>query len=76
MEVQFNRSSHAGTIFTGPVSRIGMIGGILLSVIFDNICSGLLNFNHLNFRECLSLNSNRQLNIYFYGMSFGVLPQC
>lgn len=31
MEVQFNRSSHAGTIFTGPVSRIGMIGGLLLS---------------------------------------------
>lgn len=31
MEVQFNRSSHAGTIFTGPISRIGMIGGLLLS---------------------------------------------
>lgn len=31
MEVQFNRSSHGGTIFTGPISRMGMIGGLLLS---------------------------------------------
>lgn len=31
MEVQFNRSAHGGTIFTGPLSRIGMIGGLLLS---------------------------------------------
>lgn len=31
MEVQFNRSSHSGTIFTGPLSRLGMIGGLLIS---------------------------------------------
>lgn len=31
MEVQFDRSSHSGTIFMGPFSRLGMIMGVLLS---------------------------------------------
>lgn len=38
LEVQFGKSSHGGTIFTGPISRIGMIGNTILSVlmaIFD-----------------------------------------
>lgn len=83
MEVQFNTSSHGGSIITGPITIFGMTIGLLLSgYVITKVCQMCHHFmpdttrtNHSYRLFSLRSISHRQ-NICSFGMQFWDSCQC
>lgn len=81
MEVQFNTSSHGGSIITGPITIFGMTIGLLLSgYVITKVCQ----VHHiipaprpnLSIRLFYSRSTSHRQNTYSFGMQFWVSCQC